>query len=90
MTTRGYGDGLGERLGDGLGAFEGLAGALGLSEPEGGGEAAPLPDGLAPGEPDDGEADTLGDGDADGEGEGLAVGSKSTDGGGVGRWTSGA
>jgi hypothetical protein len=81
--------GLGGRLGDGLGAFEGLAGALGVTDPEGAGEVAPDPDGLALG-----EAGALGDGEADddgeGLGEGLAVGSTSTDGGGVGRWTSGA
>ncbi len=77
--------GLGERLGDAPGAFEGLAGALGADEPDGAGEPAPLPDGLALG-----DTDTLGEGEADGEGDGLAVGSTSTDGGGVGRWTSGA
>src|SRR6185503_11733043 len=53
-----YGEGLGERLGGGLGAFEGLAGALGATEPEGAGDPVPLPDGLAAGEAVDGDADT--------------------------------
>ncbi len=79
--------GLGERLGDGPGAFDGLVGALGVVEPDGDGEPAPLPDGLMLGAWD-GEAGTLGDGE--GDGEGVGVGSTSTDGGRVGRWTSGA
>jgi hypothetical protein len=84
-------DGLGERLGDGLGVFEGLAGALGPTEPDGTGEPAPLLDGLALGACE-GEAGAVDDAEADGDGDGdgLGDGSTNTDGGGVGRWTSGA
>ncbi len=62
-----------------------------MTEPDGPGEPGPLLAGLALGAWD-GEAGTLGEGetDAEGDADGLEVGRTSTDGGGVGRWTSGA
>ena len=48
LTTRAWGSASGWATR--LGAFEGLAGALGAAEPDGAGEPAPLPDGLALGD----------------------------------------